>query len=187
MNRHALAALFFFLVAGPGPAVAEEPPPAPAGFSWQRLPEMKGAVLLPSTWQHKCCRGDMGWQSTETETGAADPAKFTMNVIRYGRRRSRQESEKTAAEFLAGLSSALKPLETWDSTHGPFVGKAGFYSDEQGEASSRSRHKAFIQVLVSPNTSTLCIVVFDAPASRWDEKWNVGRVMAESFVLDDEM
>jgi hypothetical protein len=85
-------------------------------------------------------------------------------VIRYGRRVSRQDAEKTAAGFMKGLSAQLKPVQTWDSTRGPFVGKAGIFVDEHAAASSRKEHKAFIQVLVSPETSTLCIVSFDAPS-----------------------
>ncbi len=165
--------------------VAQELPSAPAGFSWQRLSEMKGAVLLPASWRHKCCQGDMGWLSTETETGVSDPAKFSLHVIRSARARSRQEAEKVASQYLAGLSGSLKALKTWDSTHGPFVGRAGFYAEVQGQASSR--RNAFIQVLVSPNTSTLCIVIFDAPSGQWDEKWKLGQVIADTFVLEDEI
>ncbi len=183
--RHlGMAALALSLVVlDPRGGIAQELPAAPAGFSWQRLSEMKGAVLLPASWRHKCCQGDMGWLSTETETGVSDPAKFSLHLIRANRARSRQEAEKVASQYLAGLSGSLKPLKTWDSTHGPFVGMAGFYAEKERQASSR--RNAFIQVLVSPNTSTLCIVIFDAPSGRWDEKWKVGQVIADTFVLED--
>jgi hypothetical protein len=67
------------------------------------------------------------------------------------------------------------------------VGKAGIYVDGNAKASSRIEHKAFIQVLVSPETCTLCIVVFDAPSREWDAKWSIGRVIADTFVLEDVM
>jgi hypothetical protein len=183
-----LAALLVWLaVAGRRAGGAEDLPPAPAGFAWQRLPEIHGALLVPSSWRHRCCQGDMGWKSTETETGVPDPASFTLSVIRYGRRVSRQDAEKTAVGFMKGLSAQLKPVETWDSTRGPFVGKAGIFVDEHAAASSRKEHKAFIHVLVSPETSTLCIVVFDAPSREWDAKWGIGKVIADTFVLEDVM
>jgi hypothetical protein len=30
-------------------------------------------------------------------------------------------------------------------------------------------------------------VVFDAPASEWDAKWSIGKVIADTFVLEDVM
>jgi len=188
VRRLALAVLLIWLVvASRRDGFAGDLPPAPDGFAWKHLPERQGDLLVPSSWRHRCCQGDMGWKSTETETGVPDPARFTLSVIRYGRRVSRQDAEKTAAGFMKGLSAQLKPVETWDSTRGPFVGKAGIYVDEKAKASSRIEHTAYIQVLVSPETSTLCIISFDAPSSQWDAKWSIGKVIADTFVLEDVM
>ncbi|MBI4381207.1 MAG: hypothetical protein HY574_08450 [candidate division NC10 bacterium] len=46
-----LAIVFLILVAVPGAAL--DLPPAPKGFSWIRLPEIKGDLLAPNGWHFK--------------------------------------------------------------------------------------------------------------------------------------
>jgi len=46
-----LVSVFIMLVAAPG--VALDLPPAPKGFSWIKLPEIKGALLTPTGWHFR--------------------------------------------------------------------------------------------------------------------------------------
>ena len=159
-----------------------ELPKPPDGFSWQSLPELKGAILRPSGWSFLPEVSDDEIKFSEVEPGTGERATFSISMMRGSGPRS--DAVKLADDFITGLSTALQAEKTWGDTAGPFIMRAGIFRER---ANKPDAHRMYSQMLVNPKTGTVFVVGFEASVRDWDEKWKVGQVVCRLMLLDDEL
>jgi hypothetical protein len=177
-----LASVFLMIVAAPGAAL--DLPPAPKGFSWIKLPEIKGALLAPKGWHFKKeeRQGTIAYFITQEniEKGGWFQTGLSLNVVPPLRSTPAKEY---AAAFIAGYLQRNEPLGCWDSATGPMVTFGC-----QVRSKEKPPPPIIMHVLAVANTRTnrLYLYIFESPEKQWPVAWKLGEQMMDLLVLDDE-
>jgi len=182
-GSHAVMVSLALLAVSAFAATAQDLPRPPAGFTWERLPEIKGAVLRPAGWRLAPDRTGQGWGYRISETGKGDPASVEIHVLLGLGPTPARDAAQFASDFLAQMSASFRAERTWGGSRETYAMRAGFFADNQDVKSPR---KAFLQVLVDQKTRTLVVVSFASPARDWDEEWKIGEAVCENLILPDE-
>ena len=91
---------------------------------------------------------------------------------------------RNAASLITGISSAYQVEKTGSDGQGPFIIRSAFYREAGDPA---MRNKAYTQVIVNKVTGTAYIIGFETLERDWDAKWEIGKVVAGIFRIDDEI
>jgi hypothetical protein len=163
-----------------GSAIWSQELPPQEGYRWERVPEVKAAVLVPVGWQFKVDkRGEtVGYFVTREnvdETGKFETG-LTVNVMR---RPGAHDSEDYATVFLDGFAAGKTLLGTWEIHQGPFVGRGCRVEDE----GSVLHTLAF----ANSKTNTFYLAIFEAPKAAWGDAWRIGERIVKMLYLDDEI
>jgi hypothetical protein len=178
--------LFFAL-----PAVAQkynaELGTPPAGFTWQALPEIKAAMLLPEGWYFKpeAQKDANAYFLTleEIVDGGEFQTGVTMNVNRKLKAKSGRTAPDYAKAFSArgGIGPNQELLEKQTTVDGPFHKYMVRYRASPPDADPKIIYQLAI---ANAKTDTLYILIFESPEKEWAEAWKLGEVMLKELVLD---
>ncbi len=182
-------------VVGPG-IVAVNPdggdmrlPDAPAGFTWQRVPEIKGAFLKPTGWhfdtQHEG-GDDAYFLSLEPNTSPDGfDTGMTVNVTRNVPGKTGMAPSQYAAAFIEAGASEFEVIgETFSNARGPYVSHGGLFRATdpiKGDFNSQ------MVAIANDSTGTVYFVIFEAPAKNWAAAWQIGQVMLEKMAINDSI
>lgn len=182
----ALAALLLML-----PAAAQKYnvplSPAPAGFTWQPLPESKAAALLPAGWYYRAAgeknaptyyltREEIG-ENNEFETG------LSLQVVRKAKTKTGRPAPEYAELLMmrTGFGPGKQLLDKTAVADGPFYKRTVRYRDAPPEAEPRIVYQL---ALANAKTDTLYLLTFESPEKDWPDAWKLGEVMVRELVLD---
>ena len=154
---------------------------APKGYAWRALPEDKAAILVPNGWTVSVATEEGSRRYSETEPGTRTPATFMFQVLRGP---SKVDPEEFANDLIAGISSVYQVEKTWSDSRGPFIIRSAFFRETGDPA---ARNKAYTQVIVNKVTGTKYIIGFETLERDWEGKWEIGKVVAGMFQIDDEI
>jgi hypothetical protein len=173
-------ALLLSSVSLPGVAQPRELPPTPDGFHWERVDEVKAALLVPNNWHFKREKHEttLGFFATREniDNGGEFLVGLTVNVIPDIKG---QDAVQYAKTFIAGFPEGKKLLKSWDASTGPFVGGGCLVEDK-----TTVMHTFMI---ANAKTNTLYLFIFEAPKEEWDAAWRIGQEMVRCMLLDDEV
>ncbi|MGE5278597.1 MAG: hypothetical protein ACM3SU_16530 [Acidobacteriota bacterium] len=162
----------------------EDAPPAPQGFSWKRLEPVKASFLMPDGWHFKQeeQQGTRAFFITleDIDKSGSFETGLTVNVQKV----QRDKAPGKAAQFIVGMMQGHQVLDQWAKEAGVMkIFGCRVRETEKGHP------PLVIHVLALGNerTNTLYVVMFESPESSWDAAWAKGRVMLETFRLDDEV
>ncbi|SFQ41489.1 hypothetical protein [Hymenobacter arizonensis] len=182
---------FLFLLLFALPAVAQkynaELATPPTGFTWQALPEIKGAMLLPEGWYFKP-EGQKDANAyfltlEEIVEGGEFQTGITINVNRKLKAKTGLAAPNYAKAFSArgGIGPNLELLEKQATVDGPFHKYMVRYRAALPDADPKIIYQLAIG---NAKTDTLYTVVFESPEKDWTEAWKLGEVMLKELVLD---
>jgi len=168
---------------------AEDPlPPAPSGFSWQRLPPIKSALLKPDAWffkQSKKGQTDAFFITKEDiDKAGAFKTGMTLNCLRDIEKKSGKSPSVYAASLADAAAEKHQLVERLSSKQGPFHSVRFRYVDTP----AGKENITVCQLLIANDkTGTLFLAIFEAPTTNWDEAWKAGETIFKKMLLDDEI
>ena len=190
MRSLPLLALLLASVASAQPDPGVDLPEPPAGFSWQVLPEEKGAFLLPDQW-HYAERGQSGTRGYFlTEQDVAASGRFTTGLSINAVPDIPGKAGVSApqyAEALAGAVSDVPGAEVqrrWDGVQGPLSFFGVRYRSVKPDGAAVVLHQVTVG---NERTGTLYVLLFEAPEAEWESAWTKGEPMMSTFVLDQSI
>jgi hypothetical protein len=160
---------------------------APAGWTWQVLPEIKAAMPLPTGWYFKATgeKGAPTYYLTPEETDDNDEfqAGLSLQVVRKAKAKTGRPAPDYAELLMmrTGFGPGQQQLEKNASVEGTFYKRTVRYRDAPPEAPARV---VFQMALANAKTDTLYLLTFEAPEPDWPAAWRVGEKMIQGWVLD---
>jgi hypothetical protein len=158
------------------PLFAIDLPNPPAGFTWQRVPELKAAFLKPNGWffRHEEQKGTLAYFITKEsiEGGGDFSTGLTVNVFR-GMKDPATERGQALIEQIAEKMHA----ETYSRIVGPF--------HEFGCDAKDSESVMHYLTVANTQTNTLYFFIFESPVADWDAAWKLGKQIMDNLALDD--
>ena len=158
-------------------------PPAPDGFSWQEIPEIKAAFLKPSGWYFKEEKQHDTLAYFITKENIDQNGEFqtglTINVFRQLKKSSAVEQGRSMIDNMAAKYHADK----WSQQVGPFIefGCLARFTDSGGSSVTHDL------TVANPKTNTLYLFIFESTPEHWDEAWKIGNKIMNTLALDDEI
>ncbi len=162
---------------------AEERPPAPAGYAWQKLDEIQASFLLPDGWHFKAERTDKSLAYFLSEEDIDVKGEFetglTLNVFHA------EQAQKRAAATVAEISQTPgnEVQERWETKAGALNG-IGVRIRQTVKGSDPL--VMVVLAISNSRTNALYLLIFESPEARWRKAWVKGEKMLELFTLDDE-
>lgn len=177
-----LVLLFLF---GAASGAAQELPPAPKGFSWIKLPEIKGALLSPNGWHFlkEEKQGTLAYFITEQDIRKEGRFQTGLSLNVLPPRKSTPAKEY-AAGYISKVAKENELLQIWDTQAGALVGYGC-----RVRTKDKTRGPLILHTLMLANTRTnrLYLFVFESPEKNWTAAWKLGEQMMTMLVLDDEV
>ena len=165
--------------------VEQELPDQP-GFSWWRIPELRGAMLVPDGWYTKEDQNEEALiyfitKSEINDDNLSYAVGLSLNVFLDTKAVLGKDALKWATDYRKTAASKGKSLSSWEKTRGPFrtLGLRLRVSDSEGGIII---HHLFI---ANPKTDTLYFYTFEAPEKQWKEEWKLGEKILDKLVIDD--
>lgn len=175
MKKLMLFASLLFLVQS---ALAIDLPPAPSGFTWQQIPELKAAFLRPNGWffRKEEQKGTLTYFITKediSKTGEFHTG-LTVNVFHL-----KKDSAVDRGRDLIDQIATQKHANKFSQEAGPFKEFGCHYTDSEATVHNLT--------VANPKTNTLYLFIFESPQSTWDDAWKLGKQIMDKLALDDEV
>jgi hypothetical protein len=166
-------------------AAGVERPPAPEGFAWQEIDEIKAAFLVPA-----------GWHFTRKQEGGTlayfitreDPAELGIHetglTINAFVKLETHNAVEYAEQFIGSTIAAGELVDSWRLDTGLLQGHACLTHNVADDGTSFTKRSLAIG---NSNTNTLYLMWFESPEQTWDSVWKIGEVMLSVFALDSEI
>ncbi|NWJ41261.1 MAG: hypothetical protein HXX12_09850 [Geothrix sp.] len=187
---HTLLRPVLILVAllAPRAAIAEEQPPAPAGFSWVKAKPMKGVFLLPEGWHFlEEQKGDISacfiTKEKITPPGGAFHTGVSINLIRGLPQKAKLLSSQYAQRYLQVVAAKYKPIKTVSRKLGPFDHFGiEFISTDPAAPPIHMWHI----LIANDRTGSVYMAVVESPEAEWAENWPILEKISAMMGVDDE-
>ncbi|MBN8248777.1 MAG: hypothetical protein J0L84_15215 [Verrucomicrobia bacterium] len=163
--------------------MAADMPPAPAGFAWTRLPEIRADLLKPSGWtlDHQRKGGSETYRLAAPKKAGSPAAALDINWVADVPGLAGMVPSKYAAGLVATASESHKILERESGTIGSLASVAFRFADS---GPGRDGLMVRYQLVANDRTGSLYILAFEAPAREWTNSWKTGAVMMDRIRWD---
>ena len=166
-------------------ADAQELPKPPAGYTWARCPEIKGAFLKPAGWHFKKVtkKGARGFFITKEKISTTNgfATGLSINVVTDIPKKKSMTPYAFARQYRETARKTTKFSKEWDKDMGPFK-SVGFMYVAKDAAGSSTIHMLLI---ANNKTGALYFVMFEAPTADWAEAWKIADPMLQYLLIDD--
>jgi hypothetical protein len=155
----------------------------PAGFTWERLTEIKAAALRPTGWTLKHERkGDSeAYTLNAPKSAGPTPPAFALNWVRDVPGKAKMAPSAYAAALADAASDSHKLLDRAAGKQGTLATLSfRFLDNAPGREGTMVRYQFF----ANDQTGSLYITAFEAPAKEWDAAWKTGSAIFESLRFD---
>lgn len=157
-------------------------PPAPEGFDWQEVPELKAAFLKPKGWffQQEEQKGTLAYfiSKEDISKGGEFRTGLTVNVFHL-----KDGSSAGQGQLMIANIASAKHGKPWTKKVGPFV-EFGCEVSETDETGTIVMHALAV---ANPKTNTLYYFSFESPEADWKDAWKIGKQMMDKLALNDEV
>jgi len=156
--------------------------PAPDGYTWKRVAEVKAAFLVPDGWNYQQDRKGNTLGVFITRESIPSKGKYDtgmgINIFPKDINATKQLLKALvviAERYKSNISKA---------EFGPFV---RFYTQHDSIRSSDGENIRAVHIVVAnSNTNSTYYIVFESPVPLWDKFWPVGDVLVNNLVLETE-
>lgn len=169
-------------------SVAAQDLPKQDGFTWWKIAELKGAMLVPTGWHTKeSSKGSTkSYIVSASEISEANPnfdTGLTLNVLKNFKETKGKDPLIWAKAFRDESRKKGEMLESWDRDMGPFK-SIGFRLKANDSKGALIMHHLFV---INQKTGTLYFYLFEAPEGHWKTAWQLGDKMMKLLLIDDEI
>jgi len=182
LMRTSRSVVALFLVVSSAVVLAADLPPAPDGFTWQEVPDIKAAVLKPQGWffkreQQKDTRAYF-ITNENIDQGGDFKTGLSVNVFR---KLKKSKATDQAKSMIANLVDKYH-VEPFERKTGSFyeLGCELKDTDESGTIVMREL------AVANEKTNTLYLFIFESPEAEWNAASKVGEQIMDKLALDDE-
>jgi len=180
--------LAIFAIVAAALSVNAQELPKQSGFEWWKIPDLKGAMLVPEGWHTKqCLNGSAkGYFISKTKITKESPVfetGLTLNVLNKFKTKKGKDPVVWAKLYRDIAAKKGEVLKSWDNDMGPFK-SVGFRLRTVDEKGSFIMHHLFV---INPKTDTLYFYLFEAPEEKWDDAWKPGEKIMKMLLIDDEV
>lgn len=164
-------------------------PEAPAGYSWLRLPEIKGAFLKPAGWYYETDHKGNDFEYHISREPNTPPNGFdtglTVSIETNVPARKGKSPSAHAQAFVEEFTSAFDVIgEPFSSGRGPYTSHGALVRvvDPQNGA-----FNAHVVAIANDTSGTVYLCIFEGPAAKWDEIWPIGELMIQKMAINDSI
>lgn len=180
----------------PEPQVSSEEPdaeseevglePAPAGFEWQRLTEVRGSVLRPVVWHfnHRAEGDELDYYVSREPAGADGDFDTGLSIKVFTDVPDRTGLPLTdyARGLVSEASGGLEIIDgPWDTAAAPYVTHGALV---RATDPGKGEFNAHMAAMANEETGTVYLIRFEGPAASWDTIWPMGELMLDKLTLD---
>jgi hypothetical protein len=170
-------------------AGADEPslPPAPDGYSWERCPAAKGALLRPDGWHFAAATGTdiaVYYIAKQPLDAPHVGTSLTLTVLPASPETAAVKPSQYVETFINHHSRRLAILKDWQAGFGKLKSR-GQVTKENPKLEHGKKRWTF--VLGNDHTGTLLIFIFETPFADWDQDWAVIEPVIGQLMLDDSV
>lgn len=171
------------MVVAAGSLMAADAPPAPPGFAWSRLPEIRADFLKPSGWtvDHQRKGGSETYRIAAPKKAGNPTTALDINWVADVPRLAGMPPSTYAAGLVATASENHKILERESGTIGSLATVAFRFADS---GPGRDGLMVRYQMVANDRTGSLYILAFEAPVREWTNAWKTGSVMVDRIRWD---
>ncbi len=170
------------------PGAPEEP--APAGFAWENLKEIRGWLPKPEKWFFRREAQPTGWKyyfAPQPFKADGEPEKgLIIEVLTNVRNQMEKSADEYAAATLAAVGTRAKVLTGWTrkgEPPGPFTTYALVcLTNELGNGGQL--YMVSIVCVANHETDTLYAFILASPRAEWNEVEQWGNTMIANLHLD---
>jgi hypothetical protein len=164
------------------PSSAVDVPPAPSGFAWQEVPELKAAFLKPNGWFYRQESQEGTFAVFITKEDISKGGEFqtgmSLNVFHL-----KKDPTVERGKYMIESMAKAKHAEMWTRSVGPFQ-EFGCQVEDTDATGAIIMHALAV---ANPKTNTLYYFTYESPESEWDNAWKTGKQIMDMLALDDEM
>jgi len=164
---------------------ALELPAAPEGFSWRKLKEINGAVLMPNGWHFKQEGGRPTlayFVSLENiDKAGRYETGFTIQAMRPPQPRT---GEEVAKAMIAGAESKKQLVRSWKRTKGVFD---SYGLELKNLESNNEVTISHVLIITNTRTRTFYFCLFESVETKWKEAWKIGEQIVQTLILNDDI
>ena len=164
-------------------------PEAPAGFSWLRLPEIKGAFLKPAGWYYETDHkgGDLEYhisREPNTPPNGFDTG-LTVSIETNVPARKGKTPSAHAQAFVEEFTSAFETIgEPFSSGRGPYTSHGALVRVVDPQKGAFNAH---VVAIANDTSGTVYLCIFEGPAAEWAEIWPIGELLIQKMAINDSI
>lgn len=164
-------------------------PEAPAGFSWLRLPEIKGAFLKPAGWYYETDHKGNDLEYHISREPNTPPNGFdtglTVSIETNVPARKGKSPSAHAQAFVEEFTSAFETVgESFSSGRGPYTSHGALVRVVDPQKGAFNAH---VVAIANDSSGTVYLCIFEGPAAKWDEIWPIGELMIQKMAINDSI
>lgn len=160
-------------------------PEPPAGFSWQRLEEVKGAVLGPQGWHFKQQGGRPTLAYFITKENIDREGRYVTGLtIQAMRPPQPRTAEELASALIDGAAQKKVLIRSWKTAKGVFETYGWEFKNLSKDGSVTMAHG---RIISNTKTKTFYWCLFESDEANWKEAWKTGEKMIETLMLADDV
>lgn len=163
--------------------------PAPEGFKWSDCGQKETNFLIPNNWflkieKNKDVYGVM-ISKEEIKNGKNFLTGLTVNEISNVSKKSKLKPTEYAKEFIVNFLESIKQYngrlykKPKAYQNGDFI----IYQTDSKDDIAVMYH----MLLANDKKDILYIVLFEAPVNKWEKDWQIGKVIIDNMIIDDEI
>jgi hypothetical protein len=159
-----------------------ELPKPPSGYTWQDVPELKAAFLMPSGWffQREEQKGTLAYLITKEtiKDGGGFQTGLTVNVFHL-----KKDSAVDRGQTLISNMAKKHGADVQSRSFGAFREFASQFKDTDATGTIGM----YTLAIANPKTNTLYLFIFESPEAGWESAWKLGKPILDMLAIDDEM
>jgi hypothetical protein len=182
-----IASAIFFLLFSSSDSVRSHPP-APSGYSWQALKDVRAEGLKPDGW---CFSRRREGESLVFRITEKAPKKrcfltgLTVNVIKDVGIETKVNAPVYAAYYVYDyMAKSLQVRDKWSRTEEPFVSYGCEVTRKIRAIDPDMEFRVRVMAVANTRTDTLYVMIFGTPEESWDKTKETGKTLLENMIFD---
>ncbi len=160
--------------------------PAPEGYSWIEMKEINGAFLKPEGWHFSFNKGKLMGSFSISQDKPRIDASVGVRFFAYAVSNLSKIDSRLVSERIPQYVGSISGHKDYDLafseniTRGSYSGMSIRYQFETVDG-ALMRQQAY---LADDEADLLLVIIFESPTQHWDQSWETGRVLFDSFILN---
>jgi hypothetical protein len=163
---------------------SQDLPPAPDGFTWQKLEEIEAAALLPKGWFFKKERKQNTLAYFITKENIDKEGKYETGLtLQAFKQPQKTTAEELAGAIILGYSERKELQRSWKTSAGVL---SGWGYEAKFKAADGKMTIVQGMIISNPKTKTFYFMLFESSEGKWEDALKIGRII-QNVALNEEI